>query len=243
MTRNDLADRPVEGADVEVPGEPTGPGLLVDGLPIEHQIVEPELLLLSAHRIDPRSAVPFAGHRCVDTPTRYSLTAPTDGSLKKRLSGTSTPKRAVSCAMRTAASREWPPRSKKLSSTPTRSTPSTSANSSHRICSCGDAGSRPPAAVLKSGAGDAGSTNSKVPSVRHRTSSPLRYIRSPEPNGHATNRCAVGPTATSSSRSSTCPSLGSDPSRLVSFHSPRICCRSPADSTSNSLTGRDGSSV
>jgi hypothetical protein len=36
----------------------------------------------------------------------------------------------VSLATSTAASRECPPRSKKLSSTPTRSTPSTWANSS-----------------------------------------------------------------------------------------------------------------
>jgi hypothetical protein len=38
---------------------------------------------------------------------------------------------AMSLATRTAASREWPPRSKKLSSTPTLSTPSTCANRSH----------------------------------------------------------------------------------------------------------------
>ena len=40
------------------------------------------------------------------------------------------------------ASSEWPPSSKKLSSMPTRSRPSTSANSAHRISSCGVRGAR-----------------------------------------------------------------------------------------------------
>jgi [ribosomal protein S5]-alanine N-acetyltransferase len=42
------------------------------------------------------------------------------------------PIRSVSLATSTAASREWPPRSKKLSSTPTWSVPRTWANSSHK---------------------------------------------------------------------------------------------------------------
>ena len=39
--------------------------------------------------------------------------------------------------IRRVASSEWPPSAKKLSSIPTRSSPSTSANSAHRISSCG----------------------------------------------------------------------------------------------------------
>ena len=39
--------------------------------------------------------------------------------------------------IRRVAKSECPPRSKKLSSTPTRSTPSTSANSEHSTASCG----------------------------------------------------------------------------------------------------------
>ena len=54
------------------------------------------------------------------------------------------------------ASSEWPPRSKKSSSTPTRATPSTSANSPHRISSRGVRGPAARAAAgRKSGAGSA----------------------------------------------------------------------------------------
>ena len=45
------------------------------------------------------------------------------------------------------ASSEWPPRAKKSSSAPTRSTPSTSANSPHSISSATVAGARPAAAA------------------------------------------------------------------------------------------------
>ena len=45
------------------------------------------------------------------------------------------------------ASSEWPPSSKKLSSMPTRPSPSTSANSPHRISSCGVRGARPSTAA------------------------------------------------------------------------------------------------
>ena len=53
------------------------------------------------------------------------------------------------------ASSEWPPSSKKLSSMPTRSSPSTSANSAHRISSCGVRGARRTRAGVRSGAGSA----------------------------------------------------------------------------------------
>ncbi len=65
-----------------------------------------------------------------------------------------TPSRCASRATSTAASRECPPRSKKLSSTPTWSRPSTCANTSHSACSRAVAGARPPAAAY-SGAGSA----------------------------------------------------------------------------------------
>ena len=48
-----------------------------------------------------------------------------------------------------------PPRSKKLSSMPTRSSPSTSANSPHRIASCGVRGARCECADPSSGSGSA----------------------------------------------------------------------------------------
>ena len=53
------------------------------------------------------------------------------------------------------ASSECPPRSKKLSSTPTRSTPRTCPNTSHRARSRAVAGARPPPAAAYSGAGSA----------------------------------------------------------------------------------------
>ena len=53
------------------------------------------------------------------------------------------------------ASSEWPPSSKKLSSMPTRSTPSTSANSPQRISSCGVRGARRACVGAASGAGSA----------------------------------------------------------------------------------------
>ena len=53
------------------------------------------------------------------------------------------------------ASSEWPPSSKKLSSMPTRSSPSTSANSAHRISSCGVRGARAVPPASDPGAGSA----------------------------------------------------------------------------------------
>jgi len=53
------------------------------------------------------------------------------------------------------ASSECPPSSKKLSSMPTRSSPSTSANRAHSISSCGVRGSRRDAGLASSGAGSA----------------------------------------------------------------------------------------
>src|SRR5580692_8411275 len=80
--------------------------------------------------------------------------ARTDELLMKVLRLTFTPSRSASRATSTAASRECPPRSKKLSSTPTRSRPSTCANKSHRARSRGLAGAPPPPAAY-SGAGSA----------------------------------------------------------------------------------------
>ena len=53
------------------------------------------------------------------------------------------------------ASSEWPPSAKKLSSMPTRSSPSTSANSPHSSSSCGVRGAGASAAGASSGAGSA----------------------------------------------------------------------------------------
>ncbi|WP_267883010.1 hypothetical protein [Streptomyces bicolor] len=50
---------------------------------------------------------------------------------------------------------ESPPSSKKLSSTPTRSRPSNSANARHNNASASDSGSRPETRPAKSGAGNA----------------------------------------------------------------------------------------
>ncbi len=68
--------------------------------------------------------------------------------------GSSTPSTTRIRDTSRVASSECPPRSKKLSSTPTRSRPSTCANTSHSACSPGVAGARPPPAAY-SGAGSA----------------------------------------------------------------------------------------
>ena len=70
-----------------------------------------------------------------------------------------------------------PPSSKKLSSMPTRSSPSTSANSAHRISSCGVRGARRTVVGARSGAGSArrsslpfgvsGSRSSTTNAARH----------------------------------------------------------------------------
>src|SRR5262249_682137 len=77
------------------------------------------------------------------------------------------------------ASREWPPRSKKLSSTPTCSRPSTCANASHSACSRSVAGARPLPAVY-SGAGSA-RRSSFPPGDTGSASSPTTTAATPYP--------------------------------------------------------------
>src|ERR1017187_145566 len=69
--------------------------------------------------------------------------------------GTLIPRSRSRCTSDTASS-EWPPRAKKSSSTPTRSSPRTSANAWHNTSPATVAGPRPaPAAAAYSGAGSA----------------------------------------------------------------------------------------
>ena len=65
------------------------------------------------------------------------------------------PSRFSMRAISRAASREWPPRSKKLSWTPTRSRPSTSAQISASTSSTGVRGATSPGAGPRSGLGRA----------------------------------------------------------------------------------------
>ncbi len=86
---------------------------------------------------------------------RCSASAATVGASNSTRTASSAPSVARIREISRVASSEWPPRSKKLSSTPTWARPSTSANSPASSCSWGVLGSRPVPAEPRSGAGRA----------------------------------------------------------------------------------------
>ena len=74
-------------------------------------------------------------------PRRLTSAATVGASNRLRIASSTSSAERMRLISRVASS-EWPPSSKKLSSMPTRSSPSTSANSAHSISSCGVRGSR-----------------------------------------------------------------------------------------------------
>ena len=91
------------------------------------------------------AGIRFGGTTTSGTPATAAIPAGV-GEANRALTLTETP-RARSRSTSDTASSECPPSSKKLSSTPTRSRPSTSANTEHRISSTTVDGARPSAAT------------------------------------------------------------------------------------------------
>ena len=90
-----------------------------------------------------------------DSEDSFSASAATLGASNRLRIATSTLSTARIRLISRVASRECPPSSKKLSSTPTAGRPSTAANSSQRIASCGLRGARCACAEPSSGSGSA----------------------------------------------------------------------------------------
>src|SRR5882757_4573039 len=99
------------------------------------------------------SGTPFGG-TSTTTPAPATANAAGVGASNRTRTDMPTPRSRRRCASDTASS-ECPPSSKKLSSTPTRSTPSTSANTWHTISSTTVTGPRPPPTTTNSGTGNA----------------------------------------------------------------------------------------
>ncbi len=102
-----------------------------------------------------RSSATTAGRAAAREPPARTASSATVGASNRSRMASSVSSAVRALLISRVASSEWPPSSKKLSSTPILGTPRTSENSSHSTRSCRVRGSRPPAAEVISGLGNA----------------------------------------------------------------------------------------
>ena len=133
VAADDLVEAALERVDVERPREPDGGGDVVGRLARRELVEEPERLLARTRAAAVRRSRPGPiGGASLHRPVAAGRLDPlrrapaTVGASNRARSGISTPNASRSRETTWVASSEWPPRSKKLSWTPTRSSPSTS---------------------------------------------------------------------------------------------------------------------
>ncbi len=148
----------------------------------------------------------------------------TVGASKSAFSGTSTPKATRTREITCVASRLCPPSPKKFSSTPTRSTPSTSAQIPARSSSPTERGAAYASSVVLSGAGSA-----------RRSILPLAVTGSCSSTTYAPGTMYSGTCSATCARS--CPAASSAPASGTTYATSRCCPgASSRSSTTASLT-------
>ena len=144
MPADHIGQRRPQRPGIQLPGQPHRHRDVVDrrrALQLGH---EPQPLLGKRQR-HPPGPLPRRQRRPRRSRCRSRAASPAGvGASNSARTPTSTPSTARTRRTSRTASSECPPRSKKSSSGPTRSTPSTSANTPHRISSATVAGPAPP---------------------------------------------------------------------------------------------------